>query len=230
MQNLDEVYFVIGSVVGPKPYPEMNRYFQSIIGREIRAQLQEFEGTLPDAVVACVGGGSNAIGSFDDFIREPEVRLIGVEAGGRGTKVGQHASRAHGGEVGIFQGYKSLFLQTNDGQIAPTHSISAGLDYPGIGPELANLHAEGRVELTHASDTEAIAAVDFFAKLEGVISALESAHALAHVQKIAPKMTKDAVVVATLSGRGDKDLFNFARAFKDKSFRDFLKDEYNRYV
>jgi len=229
MENLDEAYFVIGSVVGPKPYPSMNRYFQSVISREIRAQLQEREGKPPDVVVACVGGGSNAMGSFDDFIHEKSVQLIGVEAGGRGKKLGEHASRVLSGAEGIFQGYKSLFLQTEDGQIAPTHSISAGLDYPGIGPELANLHAEGRVELTYATDDEAVAAVDFFAKLEGVISALESAHALAHVQKIAPKMPKDSIIVATLSGRGDKDLFNFARAFKDESFREFLKDEYGRY-
>ena len=229
MANLEEAYFVIGSVVGPRPYPAMNRYFQSVISREVRGQLQEREGKLPDAIVACVGGGSNAMGSFDDFIRETSVKLIGVEAGGRGKKIGEHASRALSGEEGIFQGYKSLFLQTEDGQIAPTHSISAGLDYPGIGPELANLYAEKRVELTYATDDEAVSAVDFFAKQEGVIAALESAHALAHVIKIAPKMLKDSIVVATLSGRGDKDLFNFARAFKDESFRQFLKDEYDRY-
>ncbi|TSC87130.1 MAG: tryptophan synthase beta chain [Parcubacteria group bacterium Gr01-1014_8] len=229
MENLEKAHYCIGSVLGPKPYPEMNRYFQSIIGREIRSELQEREGKLPDVVVACVGGGSNAIGSFYDFVPESSVRLIGVEAGGIGKKVGQHASRKIAGVLGIFQGYKSLFLQTDDGQIAPTHSISAGLDYPGLGPELADLYQEGRLELTYALDTEAVAAVDFFAKLEGVISALESAHALAHVIKIAPKMKKDHIIVATLSGRGDKDLFNFARAFKDKSFRDFLKDEYNRY-
>lgn len=229
MQNLDEVYFVIGSVVGPKPYPEMNRYFQSVIGREIRSELAARENKLPDVVVACVGGGSNAIGSFYDFIPNLQVRLVGVEAGGHGKKIGEHASRKLGGEAGIFQGYKSLFLQTKDGQIAPTHSISAGLDYPGIGPELANLYTQGRVELTYATDKEAVSAVDFFARLEGVISALESAHALAEVQKLAPKMPKNSIVVATLSGRGDKDLFNFARAFKDKSFRDFLKDEYGRY-
>jgi len=229
MANLEEAYFVIGSVVGPHPYPAMNRYFQSVIGREIRAQLAERETKLPDAVVACVGGGSNAMGSFDDFIGETKVKLIGVEAGGRGKKIGEHASRALSGEIGIFQGYKSLFLQTQDGQIAPTHSISAGLDYPGVGPELANLYAEKRVELTYATDDEAVSAVDFFAKQEGVIAALESAHALAHVIKIVPKMPKDSIVVATLSGRGDKDLFNFARAFKDESFRQFLKDEYDRY-
>ncbi len=229
MEHLEEAHYCIGSVLGPAPYPEMNRYFQSVIGREIRAELQEREGKLPDAVVACVGGGSNAIGSFWEFVPEKSVKLVGVEAGGIGKKVGEHASRKIAGEMGIFQGYKSLFLQTEDGQIAPTHSISAGLDYPGIGPELAELYENGRVELAFALDKEAVAAVDYFARLEGVISALESAHALAHVQKIAPEMPKDSIVVATLSGRGDKDLFNFARAFKDESFREFLKDEYNRY-
>jgi tryptophan synthase beta chain len=206
----------------------MNRYFQSVIGREIRSELLARQHKLPDAVVACVGGGSNAMGSFYDFIPEKSVRLVGVEAGGIGKKRGEHASRKIAGELGIFQGYKSLFLQTEEGQIAPTHSISAGLDYPGVGPELADLYTMGRVELMYATDAEAVSAVDYFAKLEGVISALESAHALAEVRKIAPEMSKDAIVVATLSGRGDKDLFNFARAFKDESFRGFLKDEYDR--
>lgn len=229
MEHLDEAHYCIGSVLGPKPYPEMNRYFQSVIGREIRAELMEREGKLPDAVVACVGGGSNAMGTFHDFIPEKSVRLIGVEAGGIGKKTGQHASRAIAGEMGIFQGYKSLFLQTKDGQIAPTHSIAAGLDYPGLGPELAELYESGRVELVYSLDKEAIAAVDFFAKHEGVISALESAHALAQAMRIALQMRDDEILVVTLSGRGDKDLFNFARAFKDADFRAFLKDEYQRY-
>ncbi len=228
MENLDTGHYCIGSVLGPAPYPEMNRYFQSVIGREIREELGRREGRLPDVLVACVGGGSNAIGTFYEFIETP-ARLIGVEAGGVGKKVGQHSSRKIAGEKGIFQGYKSLFLQTKDGQIAPTHSISAGLDYPGIGPELATLFTNSRLELTYALDKEAVGAVDFFAKHEGVISALESAHGLAEVMKIAPKMPKHSIIVATLSGRGDKDLFNFARAFKDKSFREFLKDEYKRY-
>jgi len=228
MENLDTAHYCIGSVLGPAPYPEMNRYFQSVISREIRAQLKEREGKLPDAVLACVGGGSNAMGSFDDFLAEKSVRLIGVEAGGTGKKLGEHASRKIAGELGIFHGYKSLFLQTEDGQIAPTHSISAGLDYPGIGPDLADLYESGRVELAYATDDEAVSAADYFAKLEGVISALESAHALAEARKVAPKLSKDSVVVVTLSGRGDKDLFNFARAFKDESFKKFLKDEYER--
>ena len=228
MENLDTAHYCIGSVLGPAPYPEMNRYFQSVISREIRAQLKERENKLPDAVLACVGGGSNAMGSFDDFLAEKSVRLIGVEAGGTGKKLGEHASRKIAGELGIFHGYKSLFLQTEDGQIAPTHSISAGLDYPGIGPDLADLYQNGRVELAYATDDEAVSAADYFAKLEGVISALESAHALAEARKVAPKLSKDSVVVVTLSGRGDKDLFNFARAFKDESFKKFLKDEYER--
>jgi tryptophan synthase beta chain len=229
MENLGTAHYCIGSVLGPAPYPEMNRYFQSVISREIRAQLKERENKLPNAVLACVGGGSNAMGTFYEFIPERNVQLIGVEAGGTGKKQGEHASRKIAGEAGIFQGYKSLFLQTEDGQIAPTHSISAGLDYPGVGPELATLYEEGRVELTYALDTEAVEAADYFAKMEGVISALESAHALAEARKRAPKMGRGEILVATLSGRGDKDLFNFARAFKDKSFRDFLRDEYKRY-
>ena len=228
MENLDTAHYCIGSVLGPAPYPEMNRYFQSVISREIRAQLKERENKLPDAVLACVGGGSNAMGSFDDFLAEKSVRLIGVEAGGTGKKLGEHASRKLAGELGIFHGYKSLFLQTEDGQIAPTHSISAGLDYPGIGPDLADLYESGRVELAYATGDEAVSAADYFAKFEGVISALESAHALAEARKVAPKLSKDSVVVVTLSGRGDKDLFNFARAFKDESFKKFLKDEYER--
>lgn len=229
MSHLDEAHYCIGSVLGPAPYPEMNRYFQSIISREIRAELKAREGALPRMVVACVGGGSNAIGSFWDFVPEKEVQLIGVEAGGIGKKIGQHASRKIAGKLGIFQGYKSLFLQSEDGQIAPTHSISAGLDYPGIGPELADLFESGRLELTYALDKEAVAAADYFAKHEGVIPALESAHALAYAIKIAPTLSKKSILVVTLSGRGDKDLFNFARAFKDKSFREFLKEEYDRY-
>lgn len=229
MENLSNAHYVIGSVLGPAPYPEMNRYFQSIIGREIKAELDARQNALPDVAVACVGGGSNAMGTFYEFINDQSVQLVGVEAGGTGTKMGQHSSRKIAGEMGIFQGYKSLFLQTKDGQIAPTHSISAGLDYPGIGPELAELYTSGRVQLETATDKEAVAAVDFFAKTEGVISALESAHALSYVMKAAPNMHKGQVIVATLSGRGDKDLFNFARAFKDKSFREFLKEEYKRY-
>lgn len=229
MENLDEAHYVIGSVLGPAPYPEMNHYFQSIISREVREGLDEREGKKPDVVIACVGGGSNAMGSFSDFIDDHDVRLIGVEAGGTGKRVGQHASRKLSGKPGILQGYKSLFLQTEDGQIAPTHSISAGLDYPGIGPELAELYESGRVELSTATDKEAVEAAKYFALNEGVIPALESAHALAEARKVAPKLSRDQIVAVTISGRGDKDIFTLARAFKDKSFKQFLKEEYERY-
>ena len=230
MEHLSEAHYVIGSVLGPKPYPEMNRYFQSIIGREMQAQLKEQTGhNLPHAVIACVGGGSNAIGAFDAFIPHTHVRIIGVEAGGRGNAVGEHSSRKIAGEVGIFQGYKSLFLQTKDGQIAPTHSIAAGLDYPGLGPDLAMLYEAKRLELTTASDTEALAAVQFFATHEGIIPALESAHALAYALQLAPTLPKTKTIVVNVSGRGDKDLFTLAREHGDKTFRDFLSDELSRY-
>jgi tryptophan synthase beta chain len=229
MEHLDEAHYVIGSVLGPAPYPAMNHYFQSVISRETRAQLEDCESKKPDMVIACVGGGSNAMGSFSDFIADQQVRLVGVEAGGVGKKVGQHASRKLSGELGIFQGYKSLFLQTKDGQIAPTHSISAGLDYPGIGPELAALYENGRVELAIASDKEALDAAHFFARHEGIIPALESSHALAHALKIVPTLPKDSIVVATVSGRGDKDIFTLARSVNDRSFKEFLKNEYQRY-
>ena len=229
MEHLDEAHYVIGSVLGPAPYPAMNHYFQSVISREVRAELMQREGRYPDIVMACVGGGSNAMGSFSDFISIASVQLVGVEAGGRGTKLGQHASRKIAGKVGILQGYKSLFLQTKDGQIAPTHSVSAGLDYPGIGPELAELYQAGRVELATATDREAIDAVEFFARYEGIIPALESAHALAHVRKIAPSLPSSTLIAVTISGRGDKDIFTQARARKDASFKKFLKEEYKRY-
>lgn len=229
MQNLSDTHYVIGSVLGPAPYPRMNRTFQSIIGKEVRAQLKEFEHKLPDAVVACVGGGSNAIGIFSEFIDEPSVSLVAVEAGGIGNAVGEHASKALSGEVGIAQGYKSLFLQDRDGQIAPTHSIAAGLDYPGLGPELAALKEKGRIEFQTASDREALDAVDVLARHEGIIPALESAHAVAYALKLLPSLPKNKIVVVNLSGRGDKDLFLIARATRDVSFREFLLDEYKRY-
>jgi tryptophan synthase beta chain len=230
MEHLADAHYVIGSVLGPKPYPEMNRYFQSIIGREIQSQLKEHTGaTLPAAVIACVGGGSNAIGAFDAFIPHTKVRLIGVEAGGRGNAVGEHSSRKIAGEPGIFQGYKSLFLQTKDGQIAPTHSIAAGLDYPGLGPDLAMLYEAKRLELTTATDTEALAAVEFFARNEGIIPALESAHALAYALKLAPTLSKTKTIVVNVSGRGDKDLFTLAREHGDGTFKAFLADELSRY-
>jgi tryptophan synthase beta chain len=201
-----------------------------VVSREIRQQVIEAEGRLPDYVVACVGGGSNAIGAFADFIGEPSVALIGVEAGGRGTGVlGEHATRFPGGATGIFEGYKSVFLQGQDGQLATTHSVSAGLDYPGVGPELANLAARGRIQFTSATDAEAVQALRAAARQEGIVPALESAHALAHVLRLAPTLDPDKIIVVNVSGRGDKDIFIIARALGDTAFRDFLTTEASRY-
>lgn len=224
MENVENTHYVIGSVLGPHPYPTMNRDFQSIVGREIKKQIKEFENKLPDYVIACVGGGSNAMGAFYNFIKKKSVRLIGVEAGGRGKKIGDHAVRFSSGSVGVVEGYKSYFLQDKDGQLQKTHSISAGLDYPGIGPELSFLHDIKRVEFVSITDEETLQAVKTLAKLEGIIPALESAHAVAHAIKIAPKLSKEKIIVVNLSGRGDKDLFILAKAFKDKSFYKFLED------
>ncbi len=218
----DSTHYVIGSALGPDPYPVMNRDFQSIIGREVKREFKKREGTLPTTLIACVGGGSNALGLFYPFVRDKAVELIGVEAGG--------AARFNGGEVGVVEGYKSYFLQTSDGQLAPTHSISAGLDYPGIGPELAQLHDLKRVQFVSATDQEALAAYDLLAKTEGVFPALESAHAVAEVIKRAPKMKQSENIVVNISGRGDKDLFIVAREFGDTSFKNFLQAEIERYV
>jgi len=225
LENSDQTHYVIGSCLGPDPYPRMNRDFQSIIGREIHQQL----GKLPDYVIACVGGGSNALGAFTEFIDEESVRLIGVEAGGKGRNLGEHAVRFPGAQLGIIEGYKSYFLQDNDGNTAKTHSIAAGLDYIGIGPELANLYDNGRVQFRQASDAEALAAVKILATLEGVIPALESAHAVAYAIKIAKNLSKDSTIVINVSGRGDKDLFTLARHFDNKKFSNFLKEELNHY-
>lgn len=224
IENVKDTHYLLGSVVGPHPYPSMNRDFQSIVGKEIKRQLQRAEGVLPDYVVACVGGGSNAMGAFTDFIKEAKVHLIGVEAGGRGKKIGEHASRFPGGTVGVVEGYKSYFLQDTDGQLQKTHSISAGLDYPGIGPQLSFLHDQKRVQFVSIKDQEALEAVKILARLEGIIPALESAHAVAHAIRIAPKIPKNKIIVINLSGRGDKDLFILTKAFKDKNFYDFMKN------
>ncbi len=229
MANSDESYYVIGSVLGPHPYPTMNRTFQSVIGKEIKKQLLAVEKKLPDMVVACVGGGSNAIGAFFDFIKNKKVKLVGVEAGGVGKKLGENASRKNNGILGIFQGYRSLFLQTKEGHIAPTHSVAAGLDYPGMGPELAQLYKDKRVELQSSTDREAVGALQLTAKYEGVIPALESAHALAHAYKILPKLTKNKIVVVNVSGRGDKDIFNLTRFTRNQDFKKFLIEEIKRY-
>lgn len=224
IENVKDTHYVLGSVVGPHPFPTMNRDFQSIVGNEIRKQINKAEGKLPDFVIACVGGGSNAMGAFTDFIKESSTHLIGVEAGGRGKRIGEHAVRFPTGSVGVVEGYKSYFLQDSDGQLQKTHSISAGLDYPGIGPELSFLHDKKRVEFVSATDQEALEAVKLLAQLEGIIPALESAHAVAHAVKIAPKLPRDKTIVINLSGRGDKDIFILTKAFKDKKFYEFMKN------
>lgn len=224
IENVKDTHYILGSVVGPHPFPTMNRDFQSIVGKEIRKQLKKVESMLPDFVIACVGGGSNAMGAFTDFIEESSVQLIGVEAGGRGKKIGEHAVRFPSGSVGVIEGYKSYFLQDSDGQLQKTHSISAGLDYPGIGPELSFLHDTKRVEFVSVTDQEALEAVKTLAQLEGIIPALESAHAVAHAMKVAPKLATNKVIVVNLSGRGDKDIFILTKAFKDKNFYEFMKD------
>jgi tryptophan synthase beta chain len=203
--NVETTHYVIGSVVGPHPYPAMVRDFQTIIGRETRVQVLEKEGRLPDVIIACVGGGSNAIGIYYDFLAD-DVRLIGVEGGGHGLESAQHAATLCAGRVGVLHGAKSFLLQDSEGQVLPTHSVSAGLDYPGVGPEHTYLRETGRVEYTLATDDEALEAFKLLCKLEGIIPALEPAHALAHAVQIAATMRSDQVVVVNLSGRGDKDL------------------------
>jgi tryptophan synthase beta chain len=204
--NVADTYYLLGSVMGPHPYPRMVRDFQSIIGRETRAQIMETEGRLPDLLMACVGGGSNSIGLFYEFIPDARVRMIGVEAGGRGDALGEHAARFSGGRPGVLQGTRSYVLQDENGQISTTHSVSAGLDYSAIGPEHAYLHDIGRISYSRASDAEALQAFELLALLEGIIPALESAHAIAEVIKVAPLMTNQQVIIVNLSGRGDKDV------------------------
>ena len=201
--NVDSTHYIIGSVVGPHPYPVMVRDFQSIIGKEVRAQLKP---KLPDAVVACVGGGSNAIGIFYDFIREKKVKLYGVEAGGHGLDGSMHSASLSGGRPGVLHGSLSYLLQDKDGQIVPTHSISAGLDYPGVGPEHSMLKDAGRVTYTAATDKEAVEAFHRLSREEGIMPALESSHAVAFAEKLAPKMKKGQILVVNISGRGDKDI------------------------
>ncbi len=209
--RISDTHYVIGSCMGPHPFPVIVRDFQKVIGEEIREQCIEKEGRLPDAVVACVGGGSNAIGTFYDFIREPSVSLIGCEAAGRGIDTFETAATVATGRVGIFHGMKSLFCQDKYGQIAPVYSISAGLDYPGIGPEHADLFKRKRAEYMPITDEEAVCAFEYLSRTEGIIPAIESAHAVAAAMKIAPSMNKDQVMVINLSGRGDKDVYQVAR-------------------
>ena len=199
-------YYLIGSVAGPHPYPMMVRDFQSVIGREARRQILKAEGRLPDYLVACVGGGSNSIGLFYPFVKDRNVSMLGVEAAGRGLGTGEHAASVLGGEIGVLHGSKSYVLQDSSGQIRETHSIAAGLDYPGVGPELSYLRDRGRVQFTAATDGEAIAALKYLAEIEGIIPALESAHAIAVVMRLAPRLPKQQTVIVNLSGRGDKDM------------------------
>ncbi|PYS81423.1 MAG: tryptophan synthase subunit beta [Acidobacteria bacterium] len=211
--NVADTYYLLGSALGPHPYPRMVRDFQSVIGREARAQILAAEGRLPDALMACVGGGSNSIGLFHPFLKDEGIRMIGVEAGGTGAELGQHAARFNqkgGGRPGVLQGTLSYVLQDERGQIASTHSISAGLDYPSIGPEHAFLHDAGRVEYVSASDDEALEAFQTISQLEGIIPALESAHAVAHSLKLAREMSREQTIVVNLSGRGDKDVHTVA--------------------
>ena len=210
-RRIEDTHYVLGSVMGPHPFPEIVRDFQSVISRETKVQLMEREGKLPDAVLACVGGGSNAMGAFYHFVEDTGVRLIGCEAAGKGINTEQHAATMAKGSTGIFHGMKSLFCQDAYGQIAPVYSISAGLDYPGIGPEHAYLHSIGRAEYVPVTDDEAVEAFENLSRTEGIIPAIESAHAIAHAIKLAPTMNQDQILVICLSGRGDKDVAAIAR-------------------
>ena len=209
--RIDDTHYCLGSVMGPHPFPTIVRDFQAVISKEIKAQMQEAEGRLPDAVLACVGGGSNAIGAFYHFIDDPSVRLIGCEAAGRGVDTLETAATMSVGRAGIFHGMKSIFCQDEFGQIAPVYSISAGLDYPGVGPEHAYLHESGRAQYVAITDEQAVEAFEYLSRTEGIIPAIESAHAIAHAMKIAPNMRKDEILVVCLSGRGDKDCAAIAR-------------------
>ena len=211
VSNIDTTFYCIGSVMGPHPYPTMVRDFQKVISAEIKAQLMEKEGRLPDCVVACVGGGSNAMGAFYNFIEDTSVKLVGAEAAGRGIDTPDHAATVAKGSLGIFHGMKSLFLQNEYGQIDPVYSISAGLDYPGIGPEHAYLNSIGRAQYVDITDEEAVCAFEYLSRTEGIIPAIESSHAVAAALKIAPTMDKDSILVINLSGRGDKDVYSIAR-------------------
>lgn len=209
--RVSDTHYVIGTVMGPAPFPEMVCEFQCVIGREVRRQIMEAEGRLPDCLVACVGGGSNAIGLFHEFVNDPGVRMVGCEAAGKGVDTDMHAATMTKGTTGIFHGMKSLFCQNDYGQIAPVYSISAGLDYPGIGPEHAFLKAIDRAEYVAITDDQAVDAFEYLSRIEGIIPAIESAHAVAYARELAPTMSKDDIIVVNLSGRGDKDVAAIAR-------------------
>ncbi len=228
--NMDDTHYVLGTACGPHPFPEMVSYFQSIIGKEARKQIMEIEGRLPQRIYACVGGGSNALGIFSGFFDDP-VELIGAEAGGKGLDTGRHASRlaCKDGSPGVAQGYKTYFLQNSDGQMKETHSVAAGLDYVGVSPILAHLRDKGRVRFTAATDKEVLDALTLTIKKEGLIPALESAHAFAQAFKEASKMSKDDIILINQSGRGDKDIFTIADAFADPQWQAFIKNKAKEY-
>jgi tryptophan synthase beta chain len=231
VSEMDNTHYVLGTACGPHPFPEMVSYFQSIVGQEARAQITQLTGALPTRVYACVGGGSNAMGIFSGFFADREVELIGVEAGGRGLESGQHAARlcSKDASVGVAQGYKTYFLQNRDGQMSETHSVAAGLDYVGVSPILAHHRDTGRVRFEAAGDREVIDALALTVRKEGIIPALESAHAFAQAFKEAPTLPKDAVILINQSGRGDKDIFTIADAFDDPSWRKFIADKAQDY-
>lgn len=206
IENYENTFYLLGSAVGPHPYPSIVRHFQSVIGREAREQILEQEGKLPDLVTACVGGGSNAIGMFYPFVQDESVKIVGVEPGGKGSGKGEHAAPINYGSPGVIHGFKCFVMQEEDGDIQPTHSIAAGLDYPGVGPEHSYYKAIGRADYVPVTDEEALEAFQLLSKTEGIIPALESAHAVAYAMKVAPKMNRDEVIVVNLSGRGDKDV------------------------
>ena len=228
--NLNDSYYLLGSAVGPHPYPSMVRDFQSIVGLEVKEQMDTAEGRLPDYLIACVGGGSNALGLFNAFLDEPSVKLIGVEAGGKGIeKVGEHAARFTGSaKKGIVEGFKSYFITDEDGQMEKTHSISAGLDYSGVGPQHAYLKESGRAAYTYAKDDKVLEAFSLLAKTEGIFPALESAHAVAEAIRLAPELSKEEIIVVNVSGRGDKDLFILAKNFADENWKKYLSDVVNK--
>ncbi len=222
--NVRDSHYLLGSCVGPHPFPEVNRYFQRVVGEEIREQLRESAGKLPDYVIACVGGGSNSIGAFDAFLETDSVKLIGVEAGGEGFRSGKHAIRFRGGKPGVVEGFKSYWLQDEDGQVADTHSISAGLDYAGVGPLHAFLRDKKRVQYTSATDAQALQAFQLLASTEGIFPALESSHAVAEAIRLAPTLSRSKSIVVNVSGRGEKDIFILARHLAGGTFREFLSD------
>ena len=228
--NMDSTHYVLGTACGPHPFPEMVSYFQSIIGKEARKQILEIEGRLPSRIYACVGGGSNALGIFQSFLNDP-VELVGVEAAGKGLETGQHASRlsSKDASVGVAQGYKTYFLQDHDGQMKETHSVAAGLDYVGVSPILANFSEKGRIRFEAATDKDVVDALSLTIRKEGLIPALESAHAFAQAFKEAPAMSKEDIVLINQSGRGDKDIFTVADAFGDPKWKEFIKKKAEEY-